>query len=426
MGRIWRALKLGMKSLLLHKLRSGLTVLGIVFGVAAVISMLAIAEGTSRDAQEQIGALGARNIIIRSVKPSDEAQAATSGRPTMILNFGLKYSDYDRMVETIPTIHKILPIREIRKQIRRGPNVIEGRVVGTTHDYAEFNLLQMAKGRFLMASDNEKYQNYAVLAADTAEKLFPYEDPLNQSVKVGSDYYTVVGVTAKRASSAGIGGSLAAQDFNKDVYIPLNTCKLRFGERIVDNRSGLRQAEETQLTQITVQVKMIDDVLPTVPLVQASWEPYHSKKDVEMTVPYDLLLSAEKQARQFAIILGTIAAISLLVGGIGIMNIMLATVTERTREIGIRRALGAKQRDITQQFLIETVVLSGVGGLLGVAVGFIIPSLIVFFIQDQKAIVTTTSVILSFSISVAIGILFGIYPARRAALMDPIEALRHE
>ncbi len=426
MGRIWRTLKLGMKSLLLHKLRSGLTVLGIVFGVAAVISMLAIAEGTSREAREQIGALGARNIIIRSVKPSDEAQAATSGRPTMILNFGLKYSDYDRMVATIPTIRKILPIREIRKQIRRGSHAIEGRVVGTTHDYGDFNLLQVEKGRFLTASDNEKYQNYAVLASETAANLFPYENPLNQSVKLGSDYYTVIGVMAKRASSAGIGGSLAAQDFNKDVYIPLNTCKLRFGERIVDNRSGSRQAEETQLTQITVQVNTIDEVLPTVPLVQASYEPYHSKKDVEMTVPYDLLLSAEKQARQFAIILGTIAAISLLVGGIGIMNIMLATVTERTREIGIRRALGAKQRDITQQFLIETVVLSGVGGLLGVAMGFMIPLIIVFFIQDQKAIVTGGSVMLAFSISVAVGILFGIYPARRAAMMDPIEALRHE
>jgi putative ABC transport system permease protein len=426
MGRIWRGLKLGMKSLLLHKLRSGLTVLGIVFGVAAVISMLAIAEGTSREAQEQIGALGAKNIIIRSVKPTDEALASSSGRPTQILNYGLKYSDFDRMVETIPTIRKILPIREIRKQIRRGPYSLEGRVVGTTHEYGDFNLLQVERGRFLTASDNEKYQNYAVLAAETAERLFPYENPLNQSVKLGSDYYTVVGVTARRASSAGIGGSLAAQDFNKDVYIPLNTCKLRFGERIMDNRSGSRQAEETQLTQITLQVNSIDDVLPTVPLVQASYEKYHSKKDVEMTVPYDLLLSARRQARQFAIILGTIAAISLLVGGIGIMNIMLATVTERTREIGIRRALGAKQRDITQQFLIETVVLSGVGGLLGVAVGFIIPILIVFFIQDQKAIVTTGSVALSFGISVAVGILFGIYPARRAAMMDPIEALRHE
>jgi putative ABC transport system permease protein len=425
MGRIWRGLKLGMKSLLLHKLRSGLTVLGIVFGVAAVIAMLAIAEGSSRQAQEQIRALGATNIIVRSVKPSDEAQQ-TGGRPSRILNYGLKYADYDRIVETIPTIRKVLPIREIRKQIRRGPLFLDGRVVGTTHDYADFNLLQMDVGRFLTASDNEKYQNFAVLAHETAQRLFPYEDPRGQSIKLGSDYYTVVGVTKNRESSAGIGGSLAAQEFNRDVYIPINTCKLRFGERIIDSRSGSMQAEETQLTQITVQVGSMSEVLPTVPLIKAAYEPYHPKKDVEMTVPYDLLIEAQNRARQYAIILGTIAAISLLVGGIGIMNIMLATVTERTREIGIRRALGAKRRDITFQFLIETVVLSGVGGLLGVVLGFTIPQIIIYFAQSQKAVVTGSSVMMAFGISVAIGVLFGIYPARRAALMDPIEALRHE
>ena len=166
-----------MKSLLLHKLRSGLTVLGIVFGVAAVISMLSIAEGTARVAREQIRALGATNIIIRSVKPSEENQASGGNRPAMILNYGLKYSDFDRIIETIPTIRKVLPIREIRKQIRHGEYTIEGRVVGTTEEYADFNMLQMEKGRFLTASDNEKYENFAVLAAETAEKLFPYELP---------------------------------------------------------------------------------------------------------------------------------------------------------------------------------------------------------------------------------------------------------
>src|SRR4051794_4959731 len=425
MGRIWRALKLGMKSLLLHKLRSGLTVLGIVFGVAAVISMLAIAEGSSRDAQERIRALGATNIIVRSVKPSDEAQA-TGGRPARILNYGLKYDDYDRIMATVPTIRKSLPIREIRKQIRRLQYFLDGRVVGTTNDYAEFNLLEIDRGRFLSAADNDKYQNYAVLASETAKRLFPYEDPIGQSVKLGSDYYTVIGVTKERQSSAGIGNSLAAQDFNKDVYIPLNTCRVRFGEKIVNSRSGSMEAEETQLSQVTLQVGSIDQVQPSVPVIKAAYESFHPKRDVEMTVPYDLLLEAQRAARQFSIILGTIAAISLLVGGIGIMNIMLATVTERTREIGIRRALGAKRRDITQQFLIETVVLSGVGGLLGVSLGISIPQIIVYFIPDQKAFVTGSSVILAFSISVAIGILFGLYPARRAALMDPIEALRHE
>ncbi len=225
----------------------------------------------------------AKNIIIRSVKPSDEAQQSGGNRPSQILNYGLKYDDYKRIVDTVPTIRKVLPIREIRKQIRRDAFFVDGRVVGTTEDYAEFNLLHMARGRFLAATDNEKYENFAVLAHETARRLFPYEDPLEQSIKLGSDYYTVVGVTEKRESSAGIGGSLAAQDFNNDVYIPLNTCKLRFGERIIDNRSGSRQAEETQLTQITIQVGSMDEVLPTVPLIEACYEPYHPKKDVEKT-----------------------------------------------------------------------------------------------------------------------------------------------
>ena len=425
MGRIWRSLKMGMKSLMLHKLRSGLTVLGIVFGVASVISMLAVAEGSSRDAQERIAALGATNIIIRSVKPSDEAQA-TGGRPARVLNYGLKYDDYDKILATVPTITKALPIREIRKQIRYLNRFLDGRVVGSTADYDDFNRLEIARGRFLSQSDNEKYQNYAVLAHETAKTLFPFEDPVGKSVKLGADYYTVIGVTKERASSAGTGGSLAAQDFNKDVYIPLNTCKLRFGERTIDSRSGSQSVEETQLSQITLQVANTSMVRPTAPIIEASFMPAHPRKDVQMTVPYELLLEAQRTARQFAIILGTIAAISLIVGGIGIMNIMLATVTERTREIGIRRALGAKRKDIIQQFLIETVVLSGVGGILGVLFGFLVPAVIKYALPEQKTIVTWDSVAMAFFISVLIGIAAGIYPAMRAAKMDPIEALRHE
>jgi putative ABC transport system permease protein len=426
MGRIWRGLKLGLKSLMLHKLRSGLTALGLIFGVAAVISMLAVGEGASRDAQIRIEQLGATNIILRSIKPSEDAQA-NSGRPVRILNYGLTYQDYERILETVPTIKRVLPIREILKSVRsRHTRAFDGRIVGTTEDYAEFNHLSVAKGRFLDRSDDQNYRNYAVLAHTTAQALFPYQDPIGEAITVGNTSYRVVGVTAERAATAGSGGSLAGQDFNRDIYIPLSTCQVRFGERIIDFRTGGMTAEETQLTQITIQVHSIDEVTPTVGALLGAYEPYHPKKDVEMTVPYDLLEEARRSARQFSIILGTIASISLLVGGIGIMNIMLATVTERTREIGIRRALGAKQRDIIQQFLIECVVLSGVGGVAGVLLGMVIPQLIVYFIPDQKTIVTAQSVALAFGISVAVGILFGIYPARRAALMDPIEALRHE
>jgi putative ABC transport system permease protein len=424
MGRIWRGLRLGLKSLALHKLRSGLTALGIVFGVAAVISMLAVGEGSSREAQEQIEKLGATNIILRSVKPSQESQAG-AGRPSIILKYGLQYDDFERIIETVPTIKRSLPIREIRKEIRYRNRAFDGRIVGTTRDFAEFNHLEVVKGRFLEPSDNDHFKNYAVLASETAASLFPIEDPIGLSVQLGADFYTVVGVTRERAQADRLGKAVP-QDFNKDVYIPLNTCKLRFGDRILDLRSGTFTAEETQLSQVTLQVGSINEVRPSVPIIQAAYEPYHPKKDVEITVPYDLLEQARATARQFSIILGTIASISLLVGGIGIMNIMLATVTERTREIGIRRALGAKRRDIIQQFVIETVVLSGVGGVIGVILGLAIPQLIVYFIPDQKTIVTLQSVIMAFGISVAVGMLFGIYPARRAALMDPIEALRHE
>jgi putative ABC transport system permease protein len=424
MRRIWRSLKLGMKSLMLHKLRSGLTVLGIVFGVAAVISMLAVGEGSSREAQRRFQELGATNIIYRSVKPSDEAQAMGGRGPARILNYGLKYTDYERLLATVPTIKKALPIREIRKEIRHLHRAIDGRVVGTTQDYAEFNHLEVERGRFLSVSDNEHYENFAVLAHATAATLFPYEDPIGQTVKLGEDYYTVIGVTAERGISEG-GGDLGSQDFNKDVYIPLNTCRLRFGERIIDRRSGQMSAEETQLSQITLQVGSIDEVLSTAPVIEAAVKPYHLKRDAVMIVPLTLLREAQKTAQQWSFVLGTIASISLLVGGIGIMNIMLATVTERTREIGIRRALGAKRRDIIEQFLIESVVLSGVGGLLGLSLGVTVPFAIVYF-AAMKAVVTWDSVILSFGISVLVGIIFGLYPARRASLMDPIEALRHE
>lgn len=425
MGRFLRSLKLGMKSLLLHKLRSGLTVLGIVFGVAAVIAMLAVSEGFSREQQERLQALGAVNIIYKSVKPSEEAQAA-GGRPARILNYGLKYEDFDRILATVPTIKKALPIREIKKEIRRLNRSIEGEVVGTTYLYADFNRLELERGRFLSQADDEHYENYAVLGAEVAKKLFPYEDPIGESVKLGTDYYTVIGVVAPRASTAAIGSSLAGQEWNKKVYIPLNTCRLRFGERIIDNRSGQFSAEETQLSQITMQVGDIKEVRPSAPIIEAAVKPWHQKKDVELIVPLDLIQEAERLALQSSIVLGSIAAISLIVGGIGIMNIMLATVTERTREIGVRRALGAKQRDITEQFLIESMVLSGVGGLLGVAVGVGLPFVIRYFFSNMQVVITPMSVIMAFGVSVLVGVLFGLYPARRAALMDPIEALRHE
>ncbi len=373
MGRIWRSLKLGLKSLLLHKLRSGLTILGIVFGVGAVIAMLAVGEGSSREAQARFRALGATNIIIRSVKPSEETQAA-GGRPARILNYGLKYDDYDRILATVPTIKKALPIREIRKEIRRLNFALDGRVVGTTADYADFNRLDMAKGRFLTIADNEHYENVAVLAHETGKTLFPYEDPLGQTVKLGSDYYTVVGVTAERASSAGIGGSLAAQDLQQG---RLHSAQhLQAAVRRADHRQPIRpdvRRGDAALADHPSALRHASRSSPPIRSSVAPWSPGTPRRTSISSSRWSSCMEAQRTARQWSFVLGTIASISLLVGGIGIMNIMLATVTERTREIGIRRALGAKRRDITEQFLIESIVLSGVGGLLGVALGVGIP-----------------------------------------------------
>ena len=191
---------------MLHKLRSGLTTLGIMFGVAAVISMLAVGEGASRSAQRDIEQLGATNIILRSVKPSEEAQAASGRQAALILRYGLTYADYLRIVETVPTIKRILPVREVRKQIRSLEHVLDSRVVGTTHDYAEFNHLEVVKGRFLQRADDELYRNCAVLAHATAMALFPYEDPIGETISVGNDAYT----RCRRHQRAGQGHQMRA------------------------------------------------------------------------------------------------------------------------------------------------------------------------------------------------------------------------
>ena len=256
MGAIWRGLKLGMKSLLLHKLRSGLTVLGIVFGVAAVISMLAVGEGSSRDAQDTYPA--ARSD--QHHHPLGQADRGDAGRRAAveaisILNYGLKYSDYDRLMDTVPTIKKALPIREIRSRSATSTRFLDGRVVGTTHDYDEFNRLEIVPGP--VPHRGRQRQGPELRRARRRDGRDPLPLSRTRSTSRSSWHGLLQGRSASprtRAGSAAIGGSMSGQDFNKDVYIPLNTCKLRFGDRIISSRAGSIEAEETQLTQITVQV----------------------------------------------------------------------------------------------------------------------------------------------------------------------------
>jgi len=443
--RLIRTVQLGMKSLLLHKLRSGLTMLGIVFGVFSVIAMLAIGEGASNQAQKQIVALGARNIIVRSIKPADGSSADQSGGGTP--RYGLLRSDLNRLQNTIPEIVSAIPIRELNREARRLKHTMQCRLVGCTPEYLDLNQLKMRKGRFLTDADRASRANVVVLAHNVAERLFPIDDPTaNQAIQVGDIFYRVIGVTEPRSASAAIGGSLAAQEFDKDLYIPIDTFRVRIGDQVFSPKQGGMDSEHVELNQITLAVRDVGDVIRTAEVVRGTLEKYHPQKDFSVVVPLELLKQAEQLRQIFNVVLGSIAAISLVVGGIGIMNIMLATVTERTREIGIRRALGARRRDIIEQFLTETVVLAGFGGLLGVILGLLTPftfdlirNFTVNFVLDGSTLSDTSkmfqemqpkvafwSLPLAFGISVGIGILFGLYPAQAAAKLDPIEALRHE
>jgi putative ABC transport system permease protein len=425
--------------------------LGIVFGVFSVIAMLAIGEGASAQAQQQVLALGATNIIVLTVKPPADSQQAGGGGSrgrSFGLQYGLLRSDYRLLTGTLPTIAGAVPMREITSETRYLQKVLNARIVGCTAEYLEMNHLQLQRGRFISDQDENDLANVCVLGATTAATLFPFGDPLGESIQIKNYRYRIVGVTRERTASAAVGGSLSGQDFNKDVYLPLKTFQARIGDRVITSASGSFSAEQVELNQITLRVREVKDVLATAEVVKESLQRTHGdKKDWDVIVPLELLRQADQIRQIFNIVLGSIAAISLVVGGIGIMNIMLATVTERTREIGIRRALGARRKDIIQQFLTETIVLSGAGGLIGVLLGLSTPLAfegIQWVVQnfvldpssqnsqmgrmftDMQPKVAMWSLPVAFGISVFIGVVFGIYPARSAAHMDPIEALRHE
>lgn len=419
-SRLNRDFKLGLKNLMLHKLRSLLTMLGLVFGVGSVIAMLAIGEGASAEAMDQIRKLGSRNIIITAQKATEES-ASTQDNVRMSI-YGLLYEDADRISSTIPTVKAVVPVKSMQQPARYGKQELDLRVVGTTEEWFELVERDVIAGRVLLKRDIKDVASVAVLTEYGARRLLATATAIGTGIRIGGNTYEVVGIVKSETSTD---GSMQTPDQMIDVYIPLSTAKEHYGDVFFQRKQGTNIREMVELHQIIVYVDEERNVEGTAAAIERLLELYHKKRDYSLSVPLALLRQAEATQRTFSIVLGSIAGISLLVGGIGIMNIMLATVTERTREIGIRRAIGAHRNQIVSQFLIETLVLSLGGGLIGIFVGVMIPWLVTMF-AGMPTIVTIPSIVLALGISVTVGIVFGIYPAIRASKLDPIEALRHE
>jgi putative ABC transport system permease protein len=420
--RLQRTFLLGIRSLSLHKLRSVLTVLGIIFGVSSVIAMLSIGEGANFEAQEEIKKLGSHNIIIKSKKPSEEE--ASGYERSEVTIYGLKWEDFERIKASLPTARHLVPMRMVPCEGRYGQSAMDVQVVGTTPSYPDVANAAVARGRFIAPGDMDALSPVCALGSSVARQLFTAMDPIGSYVKLGMYYFRVVGIMEETGAASGTGGA-KADDRNRDVYVPLTTAEARYGQLTVRVSSGSRSTEKVEIHQVIVAVASDRDVPASAAALRGLLGKFHLKQDFEVLVPLELLEQKERTKRIFNIVLGSIAAISLLVGGIGIMNIMLASIIERTREIGVRRALGAKKRDIMTQFLVETVVLSTSGGLFGVLLGILIPY-VVESASGMKTIVTPWSIALSFGISAGVGVIFGLYPASRAAAMDPIVALRRE
>ena len=395
-----------------HKLRTFLTMLGIIFGVAAVIAMLSIGAGAKKEAMDQIKLLGMNNIIIRSApieKEEDERGTVIEGR-------GLTMDDARSLNILNPLVEASVPQKELSEvRATRHSQEVQTTVIGTQPDLMNVLNLDPAMGNFFNYKDVHEARRVCVLGHAVRKQLFLYEQAVGNDIKIGDLWFTVVGVIGAKPRSTGKGG-VGDRDMNYDIYIPLSTLNHRFN---VDKAAP-------EVDQLILKVTNEERIREATNLARSLLQVRHNgMEDFKLIVPEELLRQSQQTQRIFNIVMGAIAGISLLVGGIGIMNIMLASILERTREIGVRRAIGATRKDIQGQFLIEAVVLSFTGGLIGIILGFLMTKIISSY-AHWKTIIDFGSVLLSFCVSAGVGIIFGIYPARKAAMLDPIESLRYE
>jgi putative ABC transport system permease protein len=408
-------LHLGLQNLLVHRLRSLLTMLGMIFGVAAVVSMLSIGAGARQKVMALIEQMGVRNLIVEA-KETTERQAHQKIRK---ISPGLTFQDYRVIRDDVSDIVASSPRKRMTpSKIIPKPQEDMPIIYGVNPSYTDIAGLHLLGGRFFDQEEESASVPVCVLGAAASSSLFGASNPIDQYVKVNEQWFRVIGVASPQLSSQAEVAGVPAQDLNNIIYVPLNAAIFRLEDSYSDVRDEidgiyLHLQEDADMPAVAQVVRAILD------------SSHHSAGDFSVIVPAELLAEQKRTQQLFSIVMVAIASISLLVGGIGIMNIMLASILERTREIGVRRAVGARRSDIVRQFVVEATMISFVGGSLGIVFGFGMSRLIAW-LAGWSTIVTVSSILLAFFVSITVGLVFGIYPAVQAARLDPVEAIRYE
>lgn len=406
-------IRLAIKGLTDHMFRSLLTMLGIIFGVASVITMLSIGEGAKREAIAKYQDLGVNNIIIREKSLSENELEEVRAK----FSQGLSLQDADVIREIVPGVQNIASQAEKNSEVKYSDKSVKSTIIGITPDFLSMMNYSLKDGYFINEKHYQERLKVCVLGAGIAANFFKGEDPIGKMVKIDDQWLEVVGVLESKSLFTETVGELAARDLNTDVYVPLS---------LFLNRFTPENPLASQIQQITVRIANNEQLFQASKLIDEILKRHHfNNDDYSIVIPFELLKQEEKERQIYNFLLGAIAAISLLVGGIGIMNIMLATVMERTREIGVRRAVGARKIDIMSQFVTESVVISITGGIIGVLVGVLLAVTVTIF-TDINTFIQPYSVIIAFSFSVIVGITFGYLPAKNAANLKPVDSIRQE
>ncbi|MEN8249312.1 MAG: ABC transporter permease [Bacteroidota bacterium] len=442
-----------LEAVLANKLRSLLTALGIIFGVAAVIAMLAIGNGAQQELLEQIKLVGVNNIVVTPIVPQTEVEIADDNTAQEKEKFspGLTIRDVKGLAKIIPTIEKVSPEILLETYLIKAGTRRSAKLVGVDPAYFELTNFRLADGKMFNEEQMGRGDPVCIIGNSIKVKFFPTENPLGKSIKMGGVWLKVIGVLEERFVSEASLDKLGIRDYNMDVYTPIQTVLVRYKNRDLVTESMIRGAnvasggrfmiviggggseEESkprenyhQIDRLVIQVQETELLTPTAEILSRYLERSHfSVVDYEITIPELLLKQQQRTKSIFNFVLGAIAGISLLVGGIGIMNIMLASVMERIREIGLRLSIGARKDDIILQFLNEAIMISVTGGLIGIVLGIVMAA-IVSRVADIPTIISPLSVLLSFGVAATVGLIFGIAPARQAANQDPITSLRHD